>query len=147
MVKIDVEGTETAVLLGARRLVREVRPILLMEVSLRPAPETERIMRSLAAVGYRMMWFLSPFVTPMAPRNPLQIVTFDRMILALPKKIALPGWNLPEIDPGDPWRSADWLHHLAKYGLKKFTLKPGSNASGDAAGDGVSGAATPPRSG
>jgi hypothetical protein len=48
-----VEGTETAVLLGARRIVRDLRPILLIEVRLHPAPETERIIRScrLSAIG------------------------------------------------------------------------------------------------
>jgi FkbM family methyltransferase len=123
LIKIDVEGTELAVLLGARKIVRDLRPILLIEVRMSPSPETDRIIRSLAAIGYHMMWFLSPFATPMAPRRPQEFVTFDRMILALPTKMPLQGWNLPRIDPIDPWTNADWLHHLARYGVKKFAVK------------------------
>lgn len=63
VVKIDVEGAETAVLAGATRLLKEARPLLYIEV----APETEAPCRAaLTAAGYRlsraaeMNWLAEP---------------------------------------------------------------------------------------
>jgi FkbM family methyltransferase len=42
VVKIDVEGAECAVLRGAQRLLKDVRPVILCEVSERNAPEVSR---------------------------------------------------------------------------------------------------------
>lgn len=63
LVKIDVEGAEAAVLAGAVRLLREIRPLLYIEI----APETEAPCHALlTAAGYRfsrsaeMNWLAEP---------------------------------------------------------------------------------------
>ena len=51
LVKIDVEGSEDRVLRGASRLLAEIRPVLLVEVS---APHREAVGRRLRVAGYRL---------------------------------------------------------------------------------------------
>ena len=52
MVKIDVEGTELAVLRGARRLLAEARPLLVFEVW--PQRDRRAIFSLLGDAGYRV---------------------------------------------------------------------------------------------
>jgi methyltransferase FkbM-like protein len=52
VVKIDVEGAEVAVLLGARRLLREIRPTLILEVGSQNQAEVGDILR---AVDYAVL--------------------------------------------------------------------------------------------
>lgn len=62
MVKIDVEGFEPRVLDGAKRLLNEVRPVWLIEVS-RHRPNTAALVReTLSSAGYGLFWFFSPFI-------------------------------------------------------------------------------------
>lgn len=54
LIKIDVEGMESAVLRGAEKLVEKFRPVLYVE---NDRPEhSEELMRLIDAMGYRMYW-------------------------------------------------------------------------------------------
>lgn len=57
LVKIDVDGAEVEVLEGLQGTLREHRPVLMLEVHLRPEPYDERraaVARILAEAGYRL---------------------------------------------------------------------------------------------
>lgn len=58
LMKIDVEGGETAVLAGAERLLSEHRPVIICEVH--HAQAARWIEEWLPARGYRMDWMLPP---------------------------------------------------------------------------------------
>lgn len=61
LVKIDVEGSEAAVLRGMSRLLREARPILLIEIHGRD--EAEATYAELERAGYRA-WSMRPVLAP-----------------------------------------------------------------------------------
>jgi len=116
-VKIDVEGFEPRVLQGAGRLLSDVRPTWLVEVS-RGRPNTAaEVMQRLREAGYRLHWFFSPFLTRKRPRRldehpPLR---GDLSIVACDGS---PAWDLRPVE-GDAWPDdvADFAY-LAEYGLK-----------------------------
>ena len=60
-VKVDVEGREVDVLQGMSEMVREFRPVLLVEVNERTAPEVERLLP-----GYRAERMTRRGLTPLA---------------------------------------------------------------------------------
>jgi FkbM family methyltransferase len=116
LIKMDLDGAEVAALVGAADTICNLRPIVLIEVRMKPCPDTDRIIRSLAALRYGLRWFPSLFTTPAAPKKPQRHVKWDRMILALPKRGLLHGWDeLERIDPNNPWANAHRLPHLFKY--------------------------------
>lgn len=64
LVKIDVEGFEPRVLAGATRLLSDVRPSWLVEIS-RHRPDATSVVRdTFLRFGYRIYWFFSPFLSP-----------------------------------------------------------------------------------
>jgi FkbM family methyltransferase len=62
LVKIDVEGMEADVLEGGRALLAKFRPLLYVENNL--GDKSERLMRLIDSLGYRMHWHLSPLFNP-----------------------------------------------------------------------------------
>jgi FkbM family methyltransferase len=107
LVKVDVEGAEETVLEGAGRVLREVRPVWVIEANPRTRAQTARVMRTLIEAQYRLFWLYTPFVLPKpargAPRGPALI---DLNFVALP-----PGaenvWDLPAIvDVNAAWPSS-----------------------------------------
>jgi methyltransferase FkbM-like protein len=58
LMKIDVEGGETAVLVGAERLLRERRPVIICEVH--HAEAAGWMEEWLPARGYHMDWLIPP---------------------------------------------------------------------------------------
>jgi FkbM family methyltransferase len=54
VVKIDAEGAEHSILLGASKVLSEVRPVFLMEVAAEPKDRAEAIARLLKDQRYRM---------------------------------------------------------------------------------------------
>jgi FkbM family methyltransferase len=65
LVKIDVEGAERSVLLGARQMIADLKPMLYVEND-RPDRSADLI-RTIVDMGYRAYWHLPPLFSP---RNP-----------------------------------------------------------------------------
>lgn len=114
-VKVDVEGFEPRVLDGAGRLLAEARPAWLVEVSATRPNAATKVRSALAAHGYRLYWFYSPFLTRRRPRRldehpPLR---GDLSILALDGE---PPWPLNPV--GDEWPTdLAAFPYLGPYGL------------------------------
>lgn len=64
LVKIDVEGFEPRVLEGAQKLLTEIRPCWLVEISRHRPEASAQVRNKLAAAGYNLYWFFSPFIAP-----------------------------------------------------------------------------------
>ena len=58
LIKIDVEGMEIEVLSGARRIIASHRPLLYVEND--REENSQRLMRLIHELGYRMWWHLPP---------------------------------------------------------------------------------------
>lgn len=118
-VKIDVEGAEPQVLAGAGHLIRQVRPIWLLEANdntLGPARET---MRVLLDAGYRLFWLHVPLVTPLAERPGPRDVAGDTNFVALPEGVEN-RWDLPPLLSPDAQRptQARTFSYLSRYGYR-----------------------------
>jgi FkbM family methyltransferase len=74
VVKIDVEGAELLCLRGATRLLREVRPTLLCEVTEENAEEAGALLRG---HGYALF----DAATPAGRRQPLQLAVWNTLAL------------------------------------------------------------------
>ncbi|TAL34667.1 MAG: FkbM family methyltransferase [Phenylobacterium sp.] len=118
LVKVDVEGFEPSVVRGARRLLRESRPLWLIETHRNALADREAIAAVLAPEGYSLFWFFSPFATPAAPkRQPEDPGKGDLGLVALP-----PGapnlWNLPPAADlaRPPSDSGEFPYLRLKYG-------------------------------
>lgn len=119
LVKIDVEGHEERVLAGAGRVLREVRPVVLLEVGDRSQEARMALFAPLLAAGYRVCWFWSPFVSGKAPKTPGSEAKLqgDFCALALPEGV--PNlWNLPSVDEPRP-QKVGCLPYAARYGLAR----------------------------
>ena len=62
MLKVDVEGMETDVLLGARDTIGRLRPILYIENDRRA--QSEGLIKLIGELGYNMWWHLPPLFNP-----------------------------------------------------------------------------------
>lgn len=120
-VKVDVEGFEPSVLRGAQRLLRERRPVWLLEANLNVEASRLETLRALLGAGYRVYWFLAPFVT-VAHRKPNRQPPKFRSDLNF---LALSDgdrnlWDLTEIrsvTAAHP-TTANEFSYLARYGYK-----------------------------
>jgi FkbM family methyltransferase len=57
LIKLDVEGMERSVLLGAEATIRRLRPILYVENN--PGPTAAPLIAYIASLGYRMWWHVA----------------------------------------------------------------------------------------
>ncbi|MEW6094599.1 MAG: FkbM family methyltransferase, partial [Chloroflexota bacterium] len=79
VVKMDIEGGEVLALPGMRRLLAEVRPLMLMELH---GPESSRLAwETLTAAGYEICWMRNGF--PLVPS--LEAMGWKAYIIAKPK--------------------------------------------------------------
>lgn len=62
LIKIDVEGMETGVLLGALGIIRRLRPALYVEND--RAEKSPELIRLLQELGYSCYWYVTPFHNP-----------------------------------------------------------------------------------
>lgn len=117
VVKVDVEGFEAAVLRGATRLLRDVRPVWLLEAHRGKTDQTREVADLLTAQGYRLFWFFSPFATPLAPKGaPAEIGRGDLGLAAAPAEQAL-RWELtPVTDLASPPTEDRAFPYLDRYG-------------------------------
>jgi FkbM family methyltransferase len=120
LVKVDVEGFEVEVLRGSSRLLKDIKPVWLLEAKRKDRDAASAVVEILRANGYRVFMMFAPFATPnhFKPSRIKPPETGDFNFLALP-----PGapnlWDLPEV--GDV--TVDWplgeaaYPYLARYGF------------------------------
>lgn len=107
LLKVDVEGFETPVLLGARRTIARCRPTLYVEND-RPQYR-DALIRLIHAMGYRLYWHTPPLASPDNFNGVTQAI-FERNylsqnMLCLPRERATQT-DLEPIDPDDPQPAA-----------------------------------------
>lgn len=111
-VKIDVEGAENDVLIGASNLLSTQRPIFVVEFN------SPAVIGVLAAAGYRSYWMWEPFVTPMAPKQKWRSrFRGDLSILSIPAERDQPG-DMVEAREGDAApASTAGFEYLRRFGI------------------------------
>ncbi|HLH89400.1 MAG TPA: FkbM family methyltransferase [Xanthobacteraceae bacterium] len=112
-IKIDVEGMELDVLLGAKEVLARDRPILYVEND-RP-DKSEALMAQLIADGYRMWWHVPPLFNPDNFRRNADNVfgvirSFNMLCVPHETQVQLEGFE--EIT--NPKEAADWLRRVIK---------------------------------
>ncbi|MFM2043658.1 MAG: hypothetical protein RLY86_2234 [Pseudomonadota bacterium] len=110
LIKIDVEGFDLDVLMGARDLLAGQRPTVVFEG--KPGPNTTQAVTLMRDLGYRCYWLYVPFVTARnAKRSPVHLNAWrgDMNIVAVPAD-RTPVWSLPEIGAADE----DWRGRIAE---------------------------------
>jgi len=121
-VKIDVEGFEPRVLLGAPHLLKNVRPSWLVEVSKGRRDQAAQVQSILLSNGYKLYWFFSPFLTRRRPKrlDERPALRGDISILALAGEAP---WDMKSVTDEWPSDVADFPY-LADYGL--ISARPGA---------------------
>lgn len=119
LVKVDVEGAELEVLRGATRLLRDIKPVWLLEAKREDQPSVRAVADMLRDAGYSLYLSFAPFVTQSHPKaTGLKAgPAGDFNLLALPPN-APNLWSLPEIGGSlDAWpRAASAFPYLERYG-------------------------------
>lgn len=103
LIKIDVEGMELQVLLGAQETLRRHRPILFVENN---GPNgSPQVIDLLRALGYTLRWHFSPFFQRDNFAGNSENVfgpMVDANMLALPQALAeTASWLEPVLDASD----------------------------------------------
>ncbi|MDO8913505.1 MAG: FkbM family methyltransferase [Phenylobacterium sp.] len=118
VIKIDVEGYENQVMIGAESVLRDIRPVWIVE-SGSDTPGNRVVMEMFLSAGYRLWWFLAPFVTRQTSRSgdPSMLTRGDFNILAMPDGRE-PPWMMPEVADRSP-RPVGLKHYpyLARFGF------------------------------
>jgi len=118
LVKIDVEGFEPEVLKGAARLLRDVRPAWIFEVSPRRPEVTASCLGTFLEAGYLLHWFYTPFVLPKPLKGdaPFERARGDLNVLAADQGAF--GWDLlPVTSAHAPLPTyGEGLRYLRRYG-------------------------------
>jgi FkbM family methyltransferase len=108
LIKIDTEGMERAVVLGAAQTIRRHRPLLYVENNDRQ--RSGALIACIADLGYRLYWHFSPYFRPGNPNKRAENVfpnTADPNMLCVPVEVEA---ALPPLDPvqgaDDDWVKA-----------------------------------------
>ncbi len=111
MMKIDVEGMETAALKGAAATIARCRPLLYVEND--RTEKSAELVRQVFDMGYRCWWHLTPLFNPdnflRNPNNLLGRMTSFNM-LCRPREMEAPASNQREI--GSPDEAEAFLRQL-----------------------------------
>jgi FkbM family methyltransferase len=104
LIKIDVEGHETAVIAGARETIERLRPVLYVENDRRS--KSAELIRQIRTLGYELYWHCPPLYSPNnfyghSTNLWPGIVSID--MLALPKNAACDISGLRPVTGPDDW--------------------------------------------
>ena len=105
--KIDVEGMEQDVLLGAADSIRRHRPIIYLEND--REDRSADLIRTLFAFDYRLFWHFPPLFRPDNFRGVTENI-FDALVsanmLCIPQEVSINIVDMPEVtDPAETWRT------------------------------------------
>lgn len=117
VIKVDVEGYEHPVMVGASIVLRDLRPVWIVE-SATDSPNNRAVMDLLRAAGYSLWWFLTPFVTPTSERSAADAMRrrADFNILAMPDGRRPPWPMLPVNGPAPRPVGVTNYPYLARFG-------------------------------
>ena len=111
LIKIDVEGMEADVLLGARQLIARTQPVIFVENN--NAEKSRALIQLLDDLGYRCWWHLASYYNPdnfYANPNNIFAAMVDRPeinLLCLPRTVeATIDGCVPVTGPDDTWQAA-----------------------------------------
>lgn len=104
-IKIDVEGMETKVLLGGKRLINQSRPVIYLENNQKE--KSPELIRTLLKMNYHLFWHVPYLFNPknfyQNPVNELgTFVSINMLCLPAEKKLKMTGFE-PVIDEEDWW--------------------------------------------
>jgi len=118
IVKIDVEGFEPQVLIGAEKTLKAIRPKWIVETS-KDEPSTRSVIETFRGAGYRLYWFFAPFITPNREREgPPDGLKGDVNVFAVPQEHLQPTEML-EVAPSPIWPTAlAEFPYLGRFGFK-----------------------------
>lgn len=107
LIKIDVEGTEAAVIRGARATIARCQPVLYVENN---GPGSTALWEALQEIGYKGFWHIGPYFNPDNHfGNPVDVwpnVMPSVNVIAVPVK-EMTEFGLPSLlGPHDHWRDA-----------------------------------------
>jgi len=106
LLKVDVEGMEADVLLGAQQTIAEYRPILYVENDRKA--QSAQLIELLDTFGYRMWWYLPRMFNPKNyVNNEIDVFDGQRSInlLCCPKEMPVEVTGLREVTgPADWWQ-------------------------------------------
>ncbi|MFH1138963.1 MAG: FkbM family methyltransferase [Pseudomonadota bacterium] len=106
MIKIDAEGLERKVLVGAEHLIRDRQPVIFVENN--SEKESPAIIALLKNWGYRCWWHLAPYYNPDNffgnPENVFPRVRNDASMLCLPREAEGPVEHLIPVEGMDDSR-------------------------------------------
>ncbi len=119
IIKIDVEGHESAVLRGARNTMKMIQPAILLEASPKHEVSNREAREILIENGYNLFWFYSPFANLKWQRKKSDSKpprAGDGAVFAIPK--TTPNlWNLPPVESAN----SEWPASTSSYGyLSRF---------------------------
>ncbi len=109
LIKIDVEGMETAVLDGAAQTIASHRPIIFVENN--TIDESPGILGKIAALGYRAWWVISNYYNPdnhfAEAKNIFSGIEPAADLFCLPNEMGAEIGGLePVLGPQDNWKDA-----------------------------------------
>ncbi|MFJ2714367.1 FkbM family methyltransferase [Pseudomonas sp. NPDC087346] len=109
LIKIDAEGFEANVLLGARKLIERHQPNVFIEAN--SEPTVRKVLAEMHAIDYVGYWFINNrFRANNYNRLPYRMNGYDQNIIFLPRGRPLPGTPLmPVMDFGDIGRGVPIL--------------------------------------
>jgi FkbM family methyltransferase len=106
LLKVDVEGMETEVLLGARQTIARCRPILYVENDRQE--KSAQLIRTIEDLGYDLYWHLPPLFSPdnfAGCRDNVFPGIVSENMLGIPKEMGMPVSGSRRVaGPEDRWQ-------------------------------------------
>jgi FkbM family methyltransferase len=107
LIKIDVEGMEPTVILGARETIKRCEPALFVENN--TVEKSAAVLKSISSIGYKGYWHISPYFSARnyfgSAENIFAQYQPEANLLCVPKHVTIEGLE-PVIGSKDDWRRA-----------------------------------------
>lgn len=108
LIKIDVEGMEPEVILGARETIKRCQPVIYLECN---SDNTGDVAKVLSEIGYRAYWSIGPYFNPQNHfgngKNIWPNVMPSANLIAVPIGDWSHSIDLPRYRDGDNWRAVE----------------------------------------
>jgi FkbM family methyltransferase len=111
LIKIDVEGMESDVLKGAKRIITNDRPVLYLENNTPGTPESKALIQQIMDMGYQLEWHL-PVLECLTNATHRTLTLSSNMVCVTPRHVVSsahgPDFH-PITSPDDNW------HNIPSY--------------------------------